>query len=446
MTAQQYIDLFAQRKQEINQASAPQINALRDNALKAFTELGFPSQEQEDYHHTNVEKIFQSKEFSHIKNEEINFNPYHSHICDVPNLSTLLYFVVNDSYIPTPHKHQLPEGVFIGNLKEFANTHPQQTQQHYGKIADIYNNGIIAFNTLFAQDGFVIYIPKNTIVETPIQLINLLWGTPNNPVNRRILIIAEDNAQVKILACDHAENHSQTLTTQVTEIYAGKNAMVDFYELEENTTQTCRLANTFVQQQSSSNVLINNISLQTGITRNNYRVKLDGENAEAYVCGIVIADAEQRVDNHAFLDHAKPHCQSTQLFKYILQENAVGAFCGRILVEQDAQKTMAYQTNRNLCISPSSKMYSKPQLEIYADDVKCSHGLTTGQIDENALFYLRSRGISAQEARQLLMQAFALDVLQHIRIDALQEHLIELINKRLKGEKAHCGNHCINIH
>ena len=230
------------------------------------------------------------------------------------------------------------------------------------------------------------------------------------------------------------------MVTQVTEIYADDNAHVEFYELEENSNNVSRHASTFVKQEKSSTTLLNNITLNCGFTRNNYNVILNGEHSEAQVAGVVISDKEQHVDNFVFMDHAKPHCESTQLFKYVLQDHSTGVFCGRILVEKDAQKTMAYQTNNNLCASPDSRMHSKPQLEIYADDVKCSHGLTTGQLDEDALFYLRARGIAKADAELLLMQAFTADVLRLIHIDELRTRLEELVEKRFRGQDARCGN------
>ena len=441
MIETQYIDLFTRHRDDIDSHSATALNALRDNAFAIFKENGFPTSKLEDFHHTDVAAQFIPDYGLNIRRIQPDTNPYKDFVCDVPNLSTHLYFVLNDIfYDGQKPNEEYPKGVYVGGLKKFAETYPDIAAKYYGQAADCEKAGIVAFNTMFAQDGFVIYVPKGVIVEKPVQLINMLKGVADNLANRRILIIAEDDAQVKLLACDHTVDYSNFLVTQVTEIYAGRNAIVDFYELEENSDKVTRLAATYVAQKENSNVLVNNITLNCGITRNNYQVKLDGEHAEAYVCGMIIADKRQAVDNFAYLDHAKPNCQSTQLFKYVLLEEAKGAFCGRILVEKDAQKTMAYQTNNNLCTSPDTHMYSKPQLEIYADDVKCSHGLTTGQLDEEALFYLRSRGLSKDVARLLLMQAFTSDVIDHVRIPSLKERLIELVEKRFRGESARCGN------
>lgn len=441
MIEQEYIDIFTQYHDKIDANSAAVLNSLRGVAFKAFEDKGFPTNKLEDYKYTNVAAEFLPDFGMNINRMPIKGNPYFAFRCEVPNLATNLYYMLNDmfssEYLP---EMEYPDGVFVGSLKIFAEKHPDICTKYYGQIANVEDNGVVAFNTMFVQDGFVVYVPKNVVLEKPIQLINVLKSNVDAIVSRRILVIAEDNAQAKLLICDHTMDESQYLVTQISEIYAGKNAIVDFYELEENSDKVTRLSSAYTRQESTSNVLINNLMLNCGVTRNNYHVKLAGQYSEAYVCGMVISDQHQSVDNFVFIDHAVPNCQSTQLFKYVVQEEAKGSFCGRILVEKDAQKTQAYQTNHNLCTSDEARMYSKPQLEIYADDVKCSHGLTTGQLDEEALFYMRARGISKEEARLMLIQAFTADVLEHVRIDSLKTRLEDLVEKRFSGEKAHCGN------
>lgn len=441
MIENQYIDIFSRYRQTIDEKSVAGMNNLRDKAFEAFKKQGFPTKKEEDYLYLDVSAEFVPDYGLNLNRVPFQGNPYISFGCEIPNLTTNLYFVLNDLF----HEEHLPrvnypQGVFVGSMKQFALQQPDVFSKYYGTVANMNNNGIVAFNTMFAQDGFVIYVPKGVVVEKPVQLINILKSEFNYLVNRRVLIIAEDGAQVKLLVCDHTVDESNFLATQVTEIYAGRDAIVDYYDLEENSDKVSRLSNVFVHQEESSNVLVNNLTFNTGVSRNNFYVKLAGQHAETYVCGMVIADRKQYVDNFAFLDHAMPHCTSTQLFKYVLQDEAKGSFCGRIRVEKDAQKTMAYQSNNNLCVSPNAHMYSKPQLEIYADDVKCSHGLTTGQLDEDALFYLRSRGIPKETARLMLMQAFAAGVLEHVRIDRLKDRLLDLVEKRFKGESARCGN------
>lgn len=441
MIEQQYINLFEQYRNELDANSVSALNSHRDAAFEAFVKLGFPTSKSEDYKHTDVSRVFDADLGLNLRNIPIPVNPYEAFKCDVPNLSTYLYFLINDRYYDKIRQTEpLPNGVFAGSLQVFSEKYPEIFGKYYGQIADYSDNGVAAYNTMFAQDGFVVYVPENTVIEKPLQLINILRGGVDLNVNRRMLVIAEKNAHVKLLVCDHTVDDVNFIVTQVTEIFADKDAQVDFYELEENSEKVTRLNNVFSEQKERSNIVVTGVTLHNGFTRNNYRFRLLGEHAEAHVGGLAICDKEQHVDNFAFLDHAVPNCLSNELFKYSLQENATGVFCGKILVEKDAQKTQAYQNNKNLCASQDARMFSKPQLEIYADDVKCSHGLTTGQLDESALFYLQARGIPKDEARMLLMVAFTKDVVELIRIDTLRERLDHLINKRFRGELLRCGN------
>lgn len=441
MIEQQYIDLFLSFREQLNAHSVEVMNVHRDAAFEEFQRIGFPTQKLEDYKHSDIALLFAADFGLNLKNLPIPVNPYDAFRCDVPNLSTHLHFLINDRYYEkSQYKENFPEGVFVGGMHEFANIHPKIFAKHYAKIAEDRTNGTLAYNTMFAQDGFVVYVPENVHIDKPLQLINVLRSSVDLNVNRRILIIAEKNASVKLLVCDHTVDDVKFLVTQVTEIFADRDAQVDFYELEENSVKVSRVASLYSVQYENSNVVTSGVTLHNGYTRNNYIFKLLGEHAEAHAGGLAISDGLQHVDNFAFLDHAVPNCMSNELFKYVLQENATGVFCGKILVEKDAQKTQAYQNNRNLCASSDAHMYSKPQLEIYADDVKCSHGLTTGQLDDEALFYLQARGISKDEARMLLMVAFTKDVLDLIRIDTLVERLDLLINKRFRGDLLRCGN------
>lgn len=441
MIETQYIDLFTQNRKTIDSKSVDVLNSRRDEAFDIFKKIGLPNKKLESHQYSDVASQFAPDFGININRLPFNIDPYKSYKCNVQGITSNLYYLLNDTLNKENQPvAELPKGVFVGALNDFAEQHADIASKYYGKIAKLESNGVAAFNTMFAQDGFVMYIPDNVVLEDPIQLTNILVSKVDFLVNRRLLIILGKNAQAKLLCCDHTASDSKFVATQVTEIYADENSHFEFYELEENSSQVTRLASTFVQQEKNATTLVNNVNLHCGFTRNNYHVVMNGENSEATVGGVVIADKDQHVDNFAFLDHAKPNCQSTQLFKYVLQDKATGVFCGRILVEKDAQKTMAYQTNNNLSASPDARMYSKPQLEIYADDVKCSHGLTTGQLDEEALFYMRSRGIPQKEAKLILMQAFAIDVLKHIHIDSLRERLEDLLEKRFRGEQARCGD------
>ena len=422
---QQYIDLFSQTEAMICRHSAEVLNAPRAAAFADFERLGFPTRKVEKYKYTDVSKFFEPDYGLNLNRLDIPVNPYEVFKCDVPNMSTSLYFVVNDAfYNKALPKSHLPEGVIFGSLKEMADRHPELVRKYYGKLADTSKDGVTAFNTAFAQDGVLLYVPKNVVVEKPIQLVNILRADVNFMVNRRVLVILEEGAQARLLACDHAMDSVNFLATQVIEVFVGENATFDFYELEETHTSTVRISALYVKQEANSNVLLNGMTLHNGTTRNTTEV--------------MIADKNQHVDNNTTIDHAVPNCTSNELFKYVLDDQSVGAFAGLVLVRPDAQHTSSQQTNRNLCATREAHMYTQPQLEIYADDVKCSHGATVGQLDESALFYMQQRGISMREARLLLMFAFVNEVIDTIRLDALKDRLHLLVEKRFRGELNKC--------
>ncbi|MCE9106070.1 Fe-S cluster assembly protein SufD [Bacteroides pyogenes] len=436
---QQYIDLFTHTEAMLCKHSADVLNAPRAAAFADFERIGFPARKVEKYKYTDVSKCFEPDFGLNLNRLDIPVNPYEVFKCDVPNMSTALYFVVNDAfYGKSLPKHHLPEGVIFGSLREAAQQYPELVKKYYGQLADTAKDGITAFNTAFAQDGVFFYVPKNVVVEKPIQLVNILRGDVDFMVNRRVLVVLEEGAQARLLICDHAMDNVNFLATQVIEVFAGENTVFDMYELEETHTSTVRISNLYVRQEANSSVLLNGMTLHNGTTRNTTEVVLAGEGAEINLCGMAITDKNQYVDNHTTIDHAVPNCTSNELFKYVLDEQSVGAFAGLVLVRPGAQHTASQQTNRNLCVTREARMYTQPQLEIYADDVKCSHGATVGQLDENALFYMRARGIAEKEARLLLMFAFVNEVIDKIRLDPLKERLHLLVEKRFRGELNKC--------
>lgn len=436
---QQYIDLFSQCEDLICRKSVPVLNALRAEAFAHFERLGFPSLQGEDYKYTDVAKAFAPDYGLNLNRLDIPVNPYDVFRCDVPNLSTSLYFVVNDVFynkeLPKAH---LPEGVYAGGLMEFARLYPEIAARYYGHGASMEDNALVALNTMLAQDGFVFYVPRGVVVERPVQLVNIFRSDVDTMANRRLLFIVEEDAEAKLLVCDHSIDDVKFLANQVVEIFAGENAHVDYYDLEESSASTSRFSSLYVRQEGNSNVVVNGVTLTNGLTRNNYHVSLDGEGATLTLSGMSVLDGEQQLDTYSLVSHNVPRCTCNELFKNVLNDHAIGAFSGRILVKEGAEKTSAYQTNRNLCATRECRMYSKPQLEIYADDVKCSHGMTTGQLDDAALFYMQSRGIPREEARMLLSVAFTADVIEQIRLDALRDRLHRLVEKRFRGELAKC--------
>jgi Fe-S cluster assembly protein SufD len=434
-----YIDLFQQNTESVQKACSKMLNSKRHAAMKVFGEKGFPTTDQEDYRHCDLQEALSVDYGLNINRWIIPFDPNDVFRCDVPNLSTKLFFVVNDIFFQDDKLMRFPEGVLCGSLNELSKTHAEKLSPYYASLSEKSSDGMIALNTGFVQDGFVLYVPAGVVLEKPIQLIQVLHGNEDMMANRRLLIILEEGAQVNLLVCDHALSSNRFLSNQVTEIFVGKKASLEYYDLEMDHSDTVRVANTLVHQDECSKLLVNGITLQNGMTRNNMQINLVGEYAESNLSGMALGDQDHVIDNHLFVDHMMPHCSSRQLYKYVLDDQSQGVFGGRILVRQDAQKTSAYQSNKNLCSTRQARMFSKPQLEIYADDVKCSHGSATGQIDETALFYMRTRGLSESEARLLLKFAFTSDVIDNIRLEPLRDRMRMLVEKRFRGELAKCA-------
>ncbi|MDR2621512.1 MAG: Fe-S cluster assembly protein SufD [Dysgonamonadaceae bacterium] len=436
---EQYIDFFNSCRKEIDEGCSPLLNSFRERAFETFRRMGLPAYKSEDYQHIDMAGLLKKDFGFYLNRSSININPHKVFHCDVPNLNSHKHFVVNGHFVDDETQKDLPAKVFSGSLNAFAAQYPDLFPKYYNRIASAKDDGLSAFNTAFVQDGYVLYVPENVVIEKTIQLTNISAGNNHSLINRRMLFILESGAQAKLLVCDHAyDENPMTANTQVVEIFAGENAGFDFCELEESSPNTIRLTSNFVRQAASSQVRINSITLSNGTTRNNYTIDLAGEHAETYLYGMAIADSRQKIDNYTLINHRVPNCRCNELFKYILDDEAVGVFSGRIIVAKDAQKTEAYQSNRNLLGSRGCRMFAKPQLEIYADDVKCSHGMTTGQLDENALFYICSRGIPKEEAVLLLKFAFTNDVIQGIRMDGLRDRLKLLIEKRFRGELVTC--------
>lgn len=435
----QYIDLYGECRDMLRKHSCEVMNAVRDEAFENFKRLGFPTKKVERYKYTDIPSLFEPDYGLNINRLEIPVDPYKAFKCDVPNLSTSLYFVVNDSfYDKALPKKELPEGVIVDSLARIAAEKPELISRYYAKIAKTEEDGITALNTMLAQDGLLIYVPKGTVVDRAIQVINILRSDVDLMVNRRVLIIVEDRAEIKLLFCDHAADDRRFLATQVIEAYVGENAGLDLYCLEETHAKNVRVSNVFISQQANSRVNHNVITLHNGTTRNRIDLAFEGEGAECNLAGCVIADKDQHVDNNTLIDHKVGHCTSNELYKYVLDENAVGAFAGKVLVRHGAQHTTSQETNQNLCTTKTARMFTQPMLEIYADDVKCAHGSTVGQLNDAALFYMQQRGISKKEAKLLLEFAFINEVIDHMKLEPLRDRLHYLVEKRFRGELNKC--------
>ena len=440
---QQYIELYEQARQIIMDHASEAMNAVRDQAFEDFRRQGFPSRKVERYKYTDIEELFAPDYGVNLSRLQIPVDPYQAFRCDVPNLSTSLFFVVNDMfYHDSKPKGHLPEGVVIDSMRN----HPEIVAKYYARLANTSEDAVTALNTMLAQDGMLVYVPGNVKVERAIQVINILKATPQNAqrqvpdlmVNRRVLIVLEEGAEIKMLFCDHAADDRHFLATQVIEAYVGDNASLDLYCLEETHYKNVRLSNVYIDQQRDSRVNHHVITLHNGVTRNKLDLTFSGEGAECNCYGCVIADKEQHVDNNTLITHKVPHCTSSELYKYVLDDKSTGAFAGRVLVEPGAQKTSSQMTNQNLTATREARMYTQPMLEIYADDVKCAHGSTVGQLNDAALFYMRQRGISLNEAKMLLQNAFINEVIDKMQLEPLRDRLHHLVEKRFRGELNKC--------
>ena len=435
----QYIALFKESQEVIQSHSAPVMNAVRDQAFRDFQAAGFPTKKVERYKYTDVAELMAPDYGLNLRRLHIPVDPYEAFRCDVPNLSTSLYFVVNDAFYEQEQpKGRLPEGVIVGSLKEEAERNPRLVEKYYARIAKTGDDGITALNTMLAQDGLLVYVPKGVKVDRAIQVINILRSDVDLMVNRRVLIVVEEGAEVKLLFCDHAADDRNFLATQVIEAFVGANAALDLYCLEETHARNVRLSNVYIEQQRDSRVSHNVITLHNGITRNKTDLVMAGEGAECQLCGAVIADKQQHVDNNTLIVHQVPHCTSRETYKYVLDGQATGAFAGRVLVNPGAQQTDSQMTNQNLCATPEARMFTQPMLEIYADDVKCAHGSTVGQLNAAAMFYMQQRGISKEEAKILLQNAFINQVVDQIKLEPLRDRLHHLVERRFRGELSKC--------
>jgi len=431
----QLVSLFEQNREILNHGSSPLLNRMREVSIKRFAQTGIPDFKNEDYKYTNLKPAFEKEYRQELVRESglINLNEVYQ--SNIPELDAYLVFLVNGwFYSGNKPGAELPKGVVLGSLEQIANEKPELIQNYLNRQAGLSNDPFVALNTAFAKDGFFLYIPKGMAIEKPIQVINLLSSDDNLRTTQRNLVVAEAGSQVKIVVCDQSLSSASFLYNSVTEVFVGEDAVIDMYSIQNLHNQLTAINSLFFKQQRNSSLTTGVVSLHGGLIRNNLKVVFSGDHAEANVNGISFTDKKQHVDNFTVIEHAMPNCLSNQIYKNILDDESTGAFAGRIHVARDAQQTIAFQRNNNVLLSDKAKMQTKPQLIIDADDVKCSHGATVGQIDEEALFFLRARGIGENEARMMLMNAFAHEVILKITIEPLRDRIDELIEKRLNGE------------
>lgn len=431
----QYIEIYEDNRDAVHANSVPVLNWKRERALELLREARLPHRGEEDYEATDMDALFAPDFGINVLQRKWSGDLHFS--CDVPNLSTNLYYVINDTMVPGATA-RCDKGLVVETFRVAAERHPDILEKYYGSL--VREDSVTAsLNTLLVQDGILIYVPRGVRDLRPVQIVNVFNAAMPMMAMRRLLVVTEEDSEIKLLVCDHTRNGEQDyLSSEVVEIVAGVNTTVDYYHLEESSERTRRVSDLYVRQESGSNVLVNGITLVNGATRNNYTIEVLGERAETRLLGMAIESGRQHVDSYSRIEHKAPRCKSDEMMKYVLWDDAVGAFAGKILVAEGCPRVEAYQGNKNICQSATARIYTKPQLEIYTDDVKCSHGATIGRLDEEALFYMQTRGVSREEARRLLMQAFVHDVVEGVRLDVLRERLHHLVERRFAGSLATC--------
>lgn len=439
-TVERIRDVYEANLSKIGEGLPDWVNNSRQPAFAAFEKMGIPGFKTENYKYTDLTRLFENENFRRaFKTDEFDVDLKDVFSCDVPEFDTYLILVVNGWFDESNYANKsYPEGVIIKSFRKAVVENRDLVEKYYGKFAKSGADPLTALNTAFAQDGVFIYIPDNAHISKPLQVINILRSDDDLYVTQRNLIIAGKNSQAKIMFCDHTLLPQNFINNNITEFEIEEDAVIDIYSIQNQHNKTANLTGLYIHQQRGSHLATNAISLHGGIIRNNLNVLLDGENAEAKICGLALSDKNQHVDNYTYIEHLKPNCQSNQLYKNILDDSSTGGFTGRIHVAPHAVKTSAYQRNNNVLLTNAAKMSTKPQLVIDNDDVKCSHGATVGRINNEALFYLQSRGINEKEARLMLMFAFAHEVLAEIKVDKLRNVIDKLVDKRLRGEVSKC--------
>ncbi len=413
---------------------------LRKAAFSRFAELGFPTRHHEEWRFTNVTPIAETPfALARHRQDRVTAGDLARVAFDLPSSPQLVF--VNGRFAPEISAlRPLPQGVLVGGLGEALRADPMTVEPHLARHAGFEHQPFVALNTAFLQDGAFVFVPKNTVVEEPIHLLFVSTAPGKAAVSHpRTLIVVGENSQATLIESYAGLEQDVYFTNAVTEIVAGENAVVDHYKLNRESRRAYHIAATQIHLARGSNFASQNITLGGALVRNDINALLGGEGGECTLNGLYLADGRRLVDNHTAIDHATPHCASHELYKGILDGRARGVFNGKIFVRQDAQKTDAKQTNQTLLLSDDAQINTKPQLEIYADDVRCTHGATIGQLSEEQIFYLRARGIGREDARNLLLYAFAGDIIGRIKVEPvraqLDRALFAQLAKSQKGEE-----------
>ncbi|QKZ12636.1 Fe-S cluster assembly protein SufD [Spirosoma sp. KUDC1026] len=427
---EQLLAAFRTNEELMNGESKTPLHQLRRAALQKFEQLGFPTIRHEEWKYSNVTNFL--KETFELGNAS-SVTPDDLTSLQIPSLEGNVLTFVNGIYKAELSRIISPaEQVQITNFADALKNNSELLGTNFAHYADYQENAFTALNTALASDGVIIQVPANATVEQPIILRFITDARESNVASQpRNLILVGKNAEVTVAESFRTLGDQASFVNIVTEIVVERDARMQYYKVQDETEKAYHIGTTQVQQADNSHFYSATVTLNGNFVRNNLNIVLNGQYAEAFMYGLYMPNGRQHVDNHTLVDHAMPNSYSSELYKGILDDNGTGVFNGKIFVRPDAQKTNAYQSCKNVVLSPGASMNTKPQLEIYADDVKCSHGTTTGQLNDEALFYMRSRGIPKDEARTLLLYAFAQDVLSQIKIEPIRDYLNQVVTQKL---------------
>ena len=428
------IDDFNNFEASLNGQSNNGMHSVRQDALAYINENGFPSRKYEEWKYTNPASILRHEyEQAIARPAEIPDPSLLKELITDDEASTLV--LVNGRFV-----HQLSKvktalnGFYAGSFADAYKSHGEIIEKHFGQLAKIQKGAFVAMNTAFTFDGVFIFVPDGTEISETVRVISIADARNGTYMSQpRNMFIVGSNARIRISEEFYTLGSNPSLTNLVTEIFCAERSTLEHYKVQNDGISANHVGNTCIRQEANSHYTNTTVTWGGSIIRNNLQAEYAGSNTECHFYGLYLLRDKQHADNHTLADHAMPNCYSNELYKGILADKSTGVFNGRILVRQDAQKTNAYQSNNCILLSEDAMNYSKPQLEIFADDVKCSHGATTGQLSEQELFYLRSRGIDKEFARTMLLQAFAGDVIDTVKDDhlrvKLEQKLMEILNR-----------------
>ena len=425
-----YLNQFDEFEKSLNGEKSSEFHKTRKDAISKFGTLSIPTQKDEEWKYTNISSLLKHNFSPVTVKANVSLKTINKFLFDKMEHSLLVF--VNGNFSSELSKLiDIPKGVVIGSLAEELKNNNPVVKKHLSKYAENENYFFTTLSSAFAKDGAFIYVPDGKVVEDPIHIIFITKnGSEKILTQPRNLFVAGKNSQVTIIEHYVSDEDSIYFTNSVTEIVSDENAIVDHIKLQEESNKAFHIARMEVDQERSSNFSSHLISHGAEISRNDFNARFNDESSECMLNGLFMIGDEQLFDAHTMIDHAKPHCSSHEHYKGILQDKSKGVFNGKVMVRQDAQKTNAFQQNNTILLSDDAVMNTKPQLEIFADDVKCSHGATIGKLNDEAKFYLKSRGIGEDAATAILIHAFASDVITSIKIPALRDYLEEIITKR----------------